>query len=227
MHCQVRGVLKVFVASDFHGNAKAFHEAASKVEGSNADIIVLCGDITHFGSVQEAKTLLSPLVKLQLPTLFVPGNCDPPSLIELDIDGAHCIHGTCEIYEDMAFIGVGGGLISPFQTVFEMTEKQIMDVLTQGFKKAQKRRWMVLVSHNPPKNTKLDMLYADGHVGSVSVRQFIEERKPSIVFCGHIHEARGVDQIGDTVLVNPGPARHGHCALADFNGKIEVKLEYL
>jgi len=219
--------LRVFVVSDFHGSMKAFQEASSKAKDVKADVVVVCGDITHFGSVQEARALLAPLVSLSLPLLFVPGNCDPPSLIGLEIEGTRCLHGTCEIYEDMAFIGVGGGLISPFQTIFEMTEKQIMDVLAQGFRQVQKRRWLVLVSHHPPKNTKLDMVYAGEHVGSASVRQFIEEKKPSIVFCGHVHEARGVDQIGDTIIVNPGPARHGNCALADFNGKVEVKLEYL
>jgi hypothetical protein len=127
----------------------------------------------------------------------------------------------------MAFVGVGGGLISPFNTFFEMTDEQVLDVLAQGFGQVQKRRWLVLVSHHPPKNTRLDTVYSGEHIGSISVRHFIEEKKPSIVFCGHVHEAKGVDKIGDTIIVNPGPARHGQCALADFNGKIEVKLEYL
>jgi len=215
------------VASDFHGSIKAFREAAFKFEDVQADVIVVCGDITHFGLVQEARALLSPLVNLKLPVLFVPGNCDPPSLVGVDMEGARCIHGLCEIYGDLMFLGVGGGLISPFQTPFEMTEEEIMDVLTRGFRQASSGRRLVLVSHHPPKGTKIDRLYSGKHIGSISVRRFIEEKKPSIVFCGHVHEARGIDHIGETILVNPGPARHGHYALADFNGKIEVDLDYL
>lgn len=215
------------MASDFHGSMKAFREAASKAEDVQADVVVVCGDITHFGSVQEARDLLSPLVNLRLPVLFVPGNCDPPSLFGVDIEGARCIHGLCEIYGDMTFLGVGGGLISPFQTPFEMTEEEIMDVLTRGFRQAPSGRWLILVSHNPPKDTKIDRLHTGRHIGSLSVRRFIEEKRPSIAFCGHVHEAKGIDQVGETILVNPGPAKHGHCALADFNGKIEVELDYL
>jgi len=215
------------VASDFHGSIKAFREAASRAEDAQANVVVVCGDITHFGSVQEARTLLSPLVNLRLPVLFVPGNCDPPSLVGVDMEGVRCIHGLCETYGDLMFLGVGGGLISSFRTSFEMMEEEIMDVLTRGFRQASSGRRLILVSHHPPKDTKIDRLYSGKHIGSLSVRRFIEEKKPSIVFCGHVHEARGTDRIGETILVNPGPARHGHYALADFNGKIEVELDYL
>jgi Icc-related predicted phosphoesterase len=219
--------LRVFVASDFHGDSRVFLEVASKIKDLHASIVIVCGDITHFGSVQEAKALLEPLVKLRLPVLFIPGNCDPPSLTGVDIEGAHCIHGSSEVYGDMTFVGAGGGLISPFSTPFEITEKQLEETLNRGFAQAPERRWIILVSHHPPVNTKLDMVYSGEHIGSFAVRRFIEKNNPSIVFCGHVHEARGTDKIGDTLLVNPGPARHGHYALADFDGKIEVKLSSL
>ena len=221
------GALRVFVASDFHGSVKALREAAYGIEDVHADVVVVCGDITNFGSIREARDLLSPLVRLRLPILFVPGNCDPPSLAAVDIGGARCVHGVCEICGDLMFVGVGGGLVSPFRTPFEMTEKEIMRVLNQGFKHTLARRWTVLISHSPPKDTKVDATREGKHIGSVSIRRLIEDRRPDIVFCGHVHEARGTDQIGDTLLVNPGPARHGHYALADFNEKIQVMLDHL
>lgn len=216
--------LRVLAATDFHGDAEAFREIASKVKDSRADIVVICGDITHFGSAQEAKALLNPLVKLRLPVLFVPGNCDPQSLVGVDIEGAHCIHGSSEAYDDATFVGVGGALISPFSTPFEITEEQVEETLNRGFAHAAERRWLILVSHHPPKDTKLDRVHSGEHIGSVALRQFIEKNKPSIVFCGHVHEAPGIDKIGNTILVNPGPSRHGCYALANFDEKIEVKL---
>jgi hypothetical protein len=42
------------------------------------------------------------------------------------------------------------------------------------------------------------------------VRSFIEERQPDVVVCGHIHEARGMDRLGKSVLVNCGPAGKGY-----------------
>ncbi len=204
-----------------------FREVAAEAKDLRVDIVVVCGDITHFGSVQEAKALLKPLVKLRLPVLFVPGNCDPPSLTGVDIEGAHCIHGSSEAYENATFVGVGGGLVSPFYTPFEITDEQLEEVLNRGFEHAAERRWLVVVSHHPPKDTKLDTVYSGEHIGSSALRQFIEKNKPSIVFCGHVHEATGIDKIGNTLIVNPGPARHGRYALADFDEKIEVKLKSL
>lgn len=219
--------MKVFVASDFHGNTQSFRTVALKVKETQADVLVICGDITHFGSTQKARNLMLSLTKLQLPIFFVPGNCDPPSLAEVDIENARCIHGACEIYGDAVFFGVGGGTISPFNTPFEMTETDIMNLLSRSFKHNPTKRWSIFVSHSPPKDTRVDLSYASQHVGSSSIREFIEEKKPSIVFCGHIHEAQGTDKIGETILVNPGPARHGHYALVNFNKEIEVKLDFL
>lgn len=212
------------MASDFHGNREAFRNIASKATDVQANVVTICGDITHFGSVQEAKELLLPFVRLKVPVLFVPGNCDPPSLVEVNIGSLRCIHGACETYGDAMFIGVGGGSISPFGTPFEMTEEKIMNVLSRSFRHSQAKRWLILVSHSPPEYTKLDETYTGRHVGSLSIRQFIQEKKPSIVFCGHVHEARGTDQINDTLLLNPGPAKHGHYAMVDLNEKIKVEL---
>ncbi len=219
--------MKVIVVSDFHGSIKASRQAALKAEQIHADVMVISGDITHFGSVQNVRELLLPLVELQLPIFFVPGNCDPPSLAEINLKNARCIHGSCETYDNVMFAGVGGGPISPFNTPFEMTEDEIMNVLNQSFKQCQPKPWLILVSHTPPKNTKLDAAFSGEHVGSSSVRQYIENKQPSIVFCGHIHEARGIDRIGKTVIVNPGPARHSQCAVANLNEKIEVHLDHL
>ena len=219
--------MKVLVVSDFHGSMKAFRQAAFKAEQIGADVTVIAGDITHFGSVQDARKLLSPLIELQLPIFFVPGNCDSPSLAKVNLKNAKCIHGSCETYGNTMFAGVGGGPISPFNTPFEMTENEIMDILNQSFKHCQQKRWLILVSHTPPKDTKLDAAFIGEHVGSSSLRRFIEEKQPSVVFCGHIHEARGIDRMGKTIVVNPGPARHGQCAVANLDREIEVQLDRL
>ena len=214
----------ILVGTDFHGSEESFRRFASKAEETRAEVLVICGDITHFGSLQEAKYLLSLLAGLRLPIFFVPGNCDPPSLATVEVEGANCIHGSYRSYDDVTFFGFGGGPISPFSTPFEMTEKEMTDFLNNRADEPVANRWFILASHTPPKDTNLDRIYSSRHIGSESVRRFVEERKPSGVFCGHIHEARGVDKIGETILVNPGPARHGCCALVSINDTIEVEL---
>jgi len=216
--------MKVLVGTDFHGNEAAFESFASKAEEGHAEILVICGDITHFGTLDQAKYLLSTLSGLRVPLLFVPGNCDAPSLVGVDVEGANCIHGKAVSYDDLTFLGVGGSPPTPFSTPFEMTEQEIMRTLNQASKNLTESRWFVVVSHTPPYNTQLDKTLLSHHVGSRSVREFVEEREPTVVFCGHIHEAGGKDQINETILVNCGPARHGDYVWAYFNSNVMIEF---
>ena len=67
-----------------------------------------------------------------------------------------------------------------------------------------KGKKIVLLTHGPPFNTKLDKLEV-GHVGSVDYRKFIERIHPKLAISGHLHETVGkVDKIGSTKCINPG-----------------------
>jgi hypothetical protein len=217
--------MKLLVVSDFHGSVEAAHKTAAKTKETQADAIVVCGDITHFGSIEDAKKILAPLTACEVPVLFVAGNCDPSQLAEVQIKGAINLHEQCHKLDTMFFIGLGASPTSRFYSWFEMPEAKIMDALVQTASRCSEGSSLIVVSHTPPKDTKVDLAFSKIHAGSVSLRAFIEKRKPSIVFSGHIHEAKGVDRIGDTIIVNPGPVRHGNCAIVDLGSKIEVKLD--
>jgi len=217
--------MKLLVISDFHGSIEAAHRTAAKAKRTQADAIVVCGDVTHFGSVKDAGKILAPLTSLDMPVLYVAGNCDPSELAEAQITGATNIHGQCHEISDVSFMGLGAAPTSRFYSWFEMSEKKIMNALEQIADRCPPNKWLAVVSHAPPKGTSVDLAFSRMHAGSVSLRTFIEKRKPDIVFCGHIHEAKGVDHIDETIIVNPGPVRHGNCAIASLNDKIEVKLD--
>ena len=219
--------LRILATTDFHGYAEAFRKIALKARQSRADVVVVCGDVTHFGSLQQAKELLSPLRNTRCPVLFVPGNCDPPTLIDTKIENVESIHGKCKQFGNINFLGVGGSSPTPFDTPFELTEAEIAHILEQGFSSCQTKHQTVLVSHSPPKDTKVDLTFTGEHAGSMSVRKFIEKTNPAVVVCGHIHEATGTDKINNTAIINPGPARHGQYVLIDLNKTINTKLEHL
>jgi len=82
----------------------------------------------------------------------------------------------------------------------------------------------VLVAHNPPKNTKVDTTIMKKHVGSESIRKFIEKRQPILVISAHIHEARAVDKIGKSTLFYPGALFEGYYGIVEIKGK-DVKCE--
>ena len=74
---------------------------------------------------------------------------------------------------------------------------------------------LIVISHNPPKDTVCDAVNKDVHAGSLLFRKFIEEKKPLFVVCGHIHEGVGIDKIGETIVVNPGPLTDGKYAIIE------------
>lgn len=215
--------MKVLATSDFHGSYKAFQKAAGRARESNANALVVCGDVTHFGTLEQAMELLSCLLEANCPVVFVPGNCDSPLLAEKSIGRIISIHGKCAEIGGFSFLGVGGSSPSPFDTPFELSEEEIDDVLTKGFNCCETEE-IILVSHSPPRNMSVDFTHSGEHVGSVKVRKFVENVQPKLVLCGHIHEASGVDHVGRTVVVNPGSARHGRCALIEIDEKVEVNL---
>lgn len=220
--------MKILAASDFHGVKSSFEAFAQKAETAKVEIVILCGDITNFGTEKQARILLSPLSKLKTLVLFVPGNCDPLSLIDMNFDNIRCVHGSVFIYNTILFTGVGGSSKTPFNTFFEMDEDEIFEILCRGLKNAgleQRGQKIILVSHAPPKDTKLDKTYFGEHAGSLAIRKFIEEYRPILALCGHIHEAKGIDKIGDTLIINPGAARHGNYASIDIvEGRVNVIL---
>lgn len=211
--------MKLIVTADMHANRQAYEKTFQKAKETQADVIIVCGDLTHFGSVQQATELLSILTKLQVPVLYVPGNLDPRELANSKIEGTTCIHASCENIWGYSFVGVGA-----LHLAFQTPEEKIREWLENGVSKCSQMQNLILVSHAPPKDTKADVAYIGGHAGSLSIRQFVSERRPIAVFCGHIHEGRGIDYIGDSVVVNPGAGRSGYYALVKLDGKVEIEL---
>ena len=58
----------------------------------------------------------------------------------------------------------------------------------------------IIVSHGPPKGWG-DRCANGYHAGSPSLTMRLEEIKPRLVVCGHIHEARGVYAAGYTTVI--------------------------
>ena len=216
--------MRVLILSDFHGYHEAFTKAAFEANRLKVELIALCGDITNFGHVKQARSLMTPLTNLNLPTLYVPGNCDLSSFFEEKIYKAQNIHAKCVTIKDYTFIGVGGAPSCHLNTPLEFPEKWIMNSLNKGYKMCPSPKKLIVLSHSPPINTKIDLAYLNKHIGSQSLRRFVEEKKPLAVFCGHVHEASGIDWIGETLVINPGPAKKGNYALVEINDRIQVKL---
>jgi Icc-related predicted phosphoesterase len=97
--------------------------------------------------------------------------------------------------------GLGYSSPTPFHTPGEYSEAEIARRL-EPFARLDP---LVLVCHAPPRETALDQVRAGLHAGSTAVREFVDKRQPEYFFCGHIHEAEGVEiQMGKTRARNLG-----------------------
>jgi len=205
--------MRIVAVSDVHGNLAALRGLADAM--AEADVVVLSGDLTQFGHAPDAARILDEARAHAPRVLAVAGNCDYADVADyLEAEGVS-LHGRSTILEGVAFLGAGGSLPCPGRTPNELSEGALARALDASAEGLSPDLPWVLVSHQPPRDTVADRIYGGAHVGSRAVRAFIERHRPAVCFTGHIHEGRGVDSIGPTKVVNPGPARGGY-ALAEL-----------
>ena len=174
-----------------------------------ADLILVNGDLTNFGHRQDAEPLIDLLLSRNARVLALHGNLDHPDVEQLLIEKGVSLHSKGRRYGPIGVFGVGGSNITPFKTPTEYTEKEIGLFLSMAYESVSDCPHHILVSHPPPLNSKVDRIRSGLHVGSQEVRRFIEKLQPDLCITGHIHEARGVDRIGRTVVLNPGMLHDG------------------
>jgi uncharacterized protein len=208
----------VLLIADLHGQ---FGKIDSFLDLS-PEAVFIVGDITNMGPVETVDDVLS---RIDVPCFAVPGNCDPREIIEtLEHSDTVCLHGSQINLGRITIAGIGGSNPTPFGTPFEMTDKQIDDVMHTVMKKMEKTVHNVLLTHTPPYET-LDKINGE-HVGSRSIRRHMKSF--DLVCCAHIHEQRGVMEVDGVKIVNPGAAMDGYCAMLHFGTEArDIKIELL
>lgn len=195
--------MKLLVLSDIHGDIITIQTLVQSI--NDCDVIVIAGDITDFGGFKQADAVLSELKKSGLPVLAVPGNCDAPTVLE-----ALTKHGSDLTQQPIPLDGVifvGGGYPA----------KDNLILPNEPISKENSDLPLIFVTHEPAWDTDVDLQASTRHRGSKAVRSWIEHCQPLVAISGHIHEAFGTDQVGSTLLVNPGPLRNGRYAIIELN----------
>ncbi len=194
-----------------------------------ADGIIVTGDMTFDGGVKQAERVIFALQERNTHVLAQIGNMDRSEVTTWLKDNNWNLHTEVHaLTEDICVFGVGASTFTPFGTPSEYPESHFAEWLENTWRKARKWPKQILISHNPPKDTLCDVISSGVHVGSTAVREFIEENQPDICICGHIHEARNIDTIGRTIVINPGDfATGGYVVLRSNNGKLSAELKNL
>jgi Icc-related predicted phosphoesterase len=205
--------------SDIHGNTRCLESIGPELKA--ADIVLLTGDITHFGKEGDAARIIAGVQRYNRHILAVPGNCDYPEVDDYLSRIGINLHCRTVEFESLVFLGIGGSLPCPGITPNEYTEEEFGSFLEKTGSKLKEGQAAVLVSHQPPRASVVDRVANSINPGSVSVRAFIEKYRPLLCFCGHIHEGKGIETIGVTKVANPGPCPRGHYVFARVAQEVE------
>ena len=206
--------MKIIAVGDIHMDTAN----VANIPGiDTADLIIVTGDITNYGSSLDAEAVLNRLLAVNSSILGVAGNLDQPDVARYLEDLDISLHGRGRIIGGLGIMGLGGSNYTPFNTPYEFSEDELAAFLASGFAQINAAENFILVSHPPPVQTETDRLLNGKHVGSTAVRVFIEKEQPLLCLTGHIHESRGRDHIGRTHVLNPGMLKNG--------GYIEVIYE--
>jgi len=188
--------LKILAFSDTHG--KDLRKMVEEAEKQGVTHVFACGDWSQLDEMPPY--LVSQFTKKGMKMFIQAGNHETfattDSLAELY--GIKHLHGDGVVYNGIGFFGAGGTTqIGPHSV---LDEDELFGLLKQGFEKVKHAKKKVMLVHEHPAGSLFEM---GRFPGSKAIRRAIEEFKPDIVLCGHIHECAGVEeQLGSTRIIN-------------------------
>ncbi len=192
--------MKILAAGDIHGDVDLARELAEKAEKENVDLVILCGDITHFETSVE--NIVGQFKKKNKKVLLIPGNHESNATIEFlaELYKVKNLHGYSIKFGDVGFFGCGSANIG----LFQLSEDEILNLLKRGFYYIKNCKKKIMVTHVHPEGTLMEK-FTSFFKGSKAVREAIEKFKPDILLCSHVHEAEGIEEkIGKTKVINVG-----------------------
>ena len=189
--------------SDTHGNRPSLPEG---------DVLVHCGDLTHFGSFRELREQVGWLQSLDFAHIvFVGGNHDVAlgnlAAKGLEDQARKLLFGRIHYLRDsgVTIDGVrfwGSPWIPPYAGEFNLPENELREKFELIPPETD-----VLVTHGPPAGVR------DGGTGSTSLAAAVRRVRPRIHCFGHVHDHRGEATTDETRFFNCAKT-HFVCSLA-------------
>lgn len=215
--------MRIAYVVDVHDRFDAVPAAMREIGA--VDLLLVGGDITTGGTPDDAAHAIDGWRGLAPQLLAVSGNMDSPAIDARLAELGVSIDGRGVVVGDVGVFGVSAAPKSPLRTPYELDDAELERRMEAGLAAVTGGRVKIFCPHAPPKDTACDLLRSGEHVGSTAIRAFVERAQPDLVLCGHIHESRGMDEIGGSRIVNPGPVGVGHYALIEVDGEVGVSLD--
>mgnify|MGYP001594594454 CR=1 FL=1 len=191
--------LKILAAGDFHADESLAKKLAEQAEKENVDLVILNGDL-----VEEHKTqgIIGPFVKKNKKVFIIPGNHETIATTDFlaELYNVVNLHGYSVRYKDVGIFGCGGANIG----LNQLSDEEIFNTLKKTFNDIKDLPKKIMVTHVHPSESTMEK-FTSFFQGSKGVRKAIDEFKPDIAICGHVHEAEGIEEkIGKTRVINVG-----------------------
>lgn len=187
---------------------------------ARADALVLCGDLTDYGTVEEAEVLARELSAVKRPIVAVLGNHDYESghadkvAQILSEGGARVLDGDCVTVGDVGFAGVKGfcggfgrGTLGPWgEGVVKTFVREALDEarkLESALARLRTERRVAVLHYAPVRDTVIgepEEIFP--FLGSSRLEEPLERHPVDLVFHGHAHRGslEGQTRIGTPVF---------------------------
>ncbi|MEK6969195.1 MAG: metallophosphoesterase [Nanoarchaeota archaeon] len=190
--------MKILALSDVHGDVNFMKEMAEKGAREKVDLVIIAGDLLSFDEHKDG--LIKHFKDKGLEVAILPGNHEGLAETNFIIEkyGLKDIHGYVLTKGDVGIFGCGYGDVGFHQ----LTEEEFFGTLKKAHNSLQNVKKKIMVTHVQPSDSILGLGMFPGSSG---VRKAIEEFKPDIHICGHVHETQGIEEmIGKTRVINVG-----------------------
>ena len=192
--------MKILAAGDIHGDTRLAEELSKKAKKEKVDFVVLCGDLTQFDKLDSP--LISPFTKKKLKVIFIPGNHETLATADFlaELYGATNLHGYSIKVGDVGLFGCGFANIG----LSGLKEREIFEILQKGYENIKGMKKKIMITHAHPDGTLMGKL-TKFFPGSKGIKKAVDQLKPDILLCLHVHEAEGIEEkIGNTRVINVG-----------------------
>jgi Icc-related predicted phosphoesterase len=208
----------------FEGFRKVHHEKVIYLMMGNDDFAVNMNQLEEMESEGLVKLLHLRVHHLTGSLSLAGYGCVPPtSFLIKDWERLDCERSTVPERSYQASSSERDRIIPIDAREWFLSHNTISEDL-EGLARLSDPARTIYVIHTPPLSTNLDVLRNGQHAGSLSVRRFIEERRPPLTLHGHVHESHNmtkefVDRIGSTICVNAGQTEGFlHAVIVDLPG---------
>lgn len=190
--------MRIFAFSDWRSQSmETLLNTVEQLE-TPVDLIIYAGDdIRRFETGgQNVFAELAGHTRLDT-VLAVMGNDDTQlSRTILDAEGVYDLHEAPFVHNDYVFLGLEGAIEGGPGYILN-SEAEIRDHLTTQYAGFEDKT-PIVVPHVPPRGIlDIGQRHGQRHIGSRSVREFIEAEQPLVTVCGHCHQFGGRAETGD------------------------------